>query len=164
MERRVGRRIEVDPVPVRWRVVAKDLKGRRRRAANRKAQLATLLEMSMSGLLIEAPASDDLTVGRIVGVEIDDVVGRVKIRRIDARAGSPTWRYGVEMIDATSPFTAYVQGALAGIANASAERWRDGDAPRPGRHTPLIEGIKVVMPVRERDPHDGNRPEPTPSA
>jgi len=97
--------------------------GRRRR----RGQAGRLLDLSVTGVLVEAPAAKDLAVGSVLHMELDDHVGRVRIRRI---AQSPTRGqalYGVELADVGSDLTSHIHTTLTSVIGyRTGSRLHDG--------------------------------------
>jgi hypothetical protein len=98
-ERRIGQRVDVDPVEVLWRVPSERHRRRWRRGGG--VQTGALVDLSVSGLKVRAPAADDLSVGAVVPVEIDGVAGDVAVRRIVPVPGTRFADYGVQLTPAS---------------------------------------------------------------
>ena len=93
--RRIGRRVSVDPsAALSWlpSVPAKRF-GRRR-----KPQRGSLVDLSLTGARIKAPADPAIVAGTLVVIAVDDLRGVVKVRRIDAAIDPAVSLYGVEFI------------------------------------------------------------------
>ena len=54
-ERRIGRRVPVEPVAVRWRLPAERRRSRFKKAAT--VQTGAMIDLSVSGLKVRAPAA-----------------------------------------------------------------------------------------------------------
>ncbi|HXH57070.1 PilZ domain-containing protein [Iamia sp.] len=121
-DKRVGRRVQVDPQPVLWRVdPSKSAPARRRRF--RAPPTAELLDVSVSGLRVRGPAPRDLRVGTVLAIEVDGLVGRVRIRRMDPEDGGRQCEYGLELVDAQSPLTLHLHRQLSKMSDVSASQW-----------------------------------------
>ncbi len=122
MERRIGQRSDHDGISIRW-WPPRGPGSTRRLFGPRRGQAAALVDVSVTGLLVEAPANDHLKVGDTVTVTVDDVTGPVTIRRVVGERGDPTWRYGVELLDLTSELTTHIHAKLSERAHVSATQW-----------------------------------------
>ena len=122
MERRIGHRSDHDGIAIRW-WPPRGPGAPRRLFGPRKGLAAELVDVSLTGLLVEAPANEELRVGDTITVEVDGITGPVTLRRVVAVPGSPTWRYGVELLDLTAALTAHVHAKLAGRPHVSAPQW-----------------------------------------
>lgn len=120
-ERRMGRRHAVEPYDVAWRVerASSGLLGR----LGRKAQVGTLLDVSVSGARIRAPEAKDLQVGARTTIAIRGIRGPVAIRRITPSDQPGLCVYGVELPPATSELTQLVHREL--LADFSSARELD---------------------------------------
>lgn len=102
--RRVGQRHPIESVPVTWRADLPRRSGLLRRRTG--AQPAHMVDLSVSGAAVVAPAAGDLRVGSVVVVDYEGHAGRVVIRRIAAgpiaSAGS---LYGVEFSEPNGELT-----------------------------------------------------------
>jgi hypothetical protein len=127
-DRRVGPRVAFEPIDVAWRLPepGNEKRGLRRQ----KPQTGSLLGLSISGARVEAPPANDLSVGAVLYMAIDDHVGKVRIRRIERSAVKGPVRYGIEFCDVDSPLTRYVNGALSSVAGS----------PTGGRRASDLEG------------------------
>jgi hypothetical protein len=105
-ERRGSERFPVD-VAIRWRKATK---------WRRRAQRATIVDVSMTGALIQAPADDAITIGSLMEITIGKVVGTVEIRRMEASAEPSAAYFGVRFVDG--------DGSLRNIALEHARRNR----------------------------------------
>lgn len=129
MERRIGHRSDHHGTSIRW-WPPRGPGASRRLFGSRKGVAAELVDVSLTGLLVEAPANEALRVGDIITVEVDGITGPVTLRRIVAVPGSPTWRYGVELLHLTAALTAHINAGLAERPHvAGAQRHRDTHPP-----------------------------------
>ncbi len=131
MENRLGQRIGIEPLEVGWRAPARG--GPLSRLLRRRHTPALLLDLSVTGLLVDAPADERLRVGSIVGFQIDGVEGLVRVRRIEAPPDTSTWRYGVELTVTRSELNAYIHEMLSLVASASSTEWHGQAGSRSGR-------------------------------
>jgi len=119
-ERRMGHRHPVDPVPVDWRLGP----AKRRKPPKARAQ-GELLDLSVSGARVAAPAARDLVVGSRLDIRILDVAGPVIIRRIEPGSSRSESVYGLEFASASSPLTQLVHhDLLSRYTSAQEHQWR----------------------------------------
>ena len=97
-ERRIGKRRGVEPVRVGWMVDRPERVGRRlrRRLAGMPGH-GVLLDVSVSGAQVLAPADPEIRIGTRFDIEVKGVVGRVVVRRIVHSATPDLCLYGVEI-------------------------------------------------------------------
>ena len=88
-ERRGSRRYPA-AVGLRWRVQGKWA---------RRAQHATIVDLSRSGARIRAPADDAITVGSLVDINIGTGRGVLEVRRIEASREPSVAYYGVQFFE-----------------------------------------------------------------
>ncbi|HEV7721657.1 MAG TPA: PilZ domain-containing protein [Iamia sp.] len=124
-ERRIGDRVGIEAIPVLWRVPPPDQGRKGGRRARRKAQSGALLDVSVSGLQVRAPSSDDLSTGAVVHIDIDGVVGAVTIRRITPVQGRRFCDYGVEIRASSEDLARWVHTRLAASLRATEQDWSD---------------------------------------
>lgn len=124
MEKRLGHRVALEPEEVGWRVAPATRGPARRRFApfSRKPQVAHLLDLSVSGLLVEAPEARDLGVGSIVHVRIDEVTGPVRVRRIEP-VGPGRCHYGLELCQEARELTTHLHARLSRDATTRPGDW-----------------------------------------
>lgn len=124
--RRLGERIPLGEVLVAWRVG--EVVPGRLRDKPRPAEVGRVLDVSVSGAAIVAPAAPELRKGRVVAIRLDDAEALVRIRRIDA-FGEDDWRvYGVELLEADLPFRDWINSLLDVRRPGSRELgWDDAD-------------------------------------
>ncbi|HEX7131666.1 MAG TPA: PilZ domain-containing protein [Iamia sp.] len=121
-ERRIGHRVEVEPLEVRWRVPDDPRRGRRRRGQG--PQTGALIDVSVSGLKVRAPAATDLSVGARVPIEIDGVAGTVAVRRIISVPGTRFADYGVQISPGSYRLAAWATAHLSQGAEIDEALWR----------------------------------------
>lgn len=116
-EKRVGERIEVGDLRVRWRHVHGPRKRHKRAKRGRKHDLehgdAYMRNVSASGAGISAPPDDSTAPGTVVEVQIgpeNSFVGRVT--RIVPTFDVGWWYYGVEIADESQGFRDWLHGLL----------------------------------------------------
>lgn len=93
-ERRIGDRQPVGRVEIGWRVPTKP---RRQWFGSKRTIIGHVVDVSVTGLAIEAPISDDLYQGQIVRIGFEGMYGDVVIRRAEPTDDPTIARYGVEM-------------------------------------------------------------------
>ena len=97
-ERRIGKRRGVEPVRVGWMLDRHERVGRRvRRRLAGTPDHGVLLDVSVSGAQVLAPADPEVRIGSRFDVEIKGVVGRVVVRRIVHSATPDLCLYGIEI-------------------------------------------------------------------
>ena len=107
---RLGERIGLGDVFVSWRV--DELIPGRLRDRARPPEIGRVVDVSISGAAIVAPASPQLRRGRPVCIRLDDADAVVRIRRIE-EIGDDDWRlYGVEFVETDLAFRDWVNGLL----------------------------------------------------
>lgn len=130
-EKRVGERIEVGDLLVRWCHVnapgKRNKRGRGPRSNDADAVDAYMRNVSASGAGILAAADDSITPGTAVEVQIGPecaFVGRVK--RIVPTSDDGWWYYGVEVADENEGFRSWMSGLLDTHRNSviTESHWR----------------------------------------
>lgn len=94
-ERRVGRR-----VGVRLPVKVSSPRGQKK-VLKRRGEDAVVVDVSVTGMALDAPAAKGLQRGIVIHVAADGVEGDVVVRHIDLR--DATSRVGVQFLDSHSP-------------------------------------------------------------
>jgi len=97
-ERRIGRRIQLggltmeltEPAPARRRF---------RRPTGPAVHVVDVIDLSVSGALVEGPDTEGLTHGIVVRVRLAGCAGRGRIRRVVRDDGTGRARYGVEFVE-----------------------------------------------------------------
>jgi hypothetical protein len=120
-DRRIGDRVDMAAIPVLWRIPTPGEKRGWRRP--RGPEKGLLIDMSVSGLQVRAPAADDLSRGAVVGLALDGVEGRGTIRRMAAVSGTRFCDYGIELAPEAVALVAWVHDRVAGTAPTEAD-WR----------------------------------------
>jgi hypothetical protein len=124
-ERRIGGRIGIEAIPVLWRVPPPDQGRKGSRRDRRKVESGALLDVSVSGLQIRAPATNDLSTSAVIFVDVDGVVGAVTIRRIAPVPGTKFCDYGVEIRADSEALVRWVNTRLAATAKATEHDWSE---------------------------------------
>jgi len=124
-ERRIGDRVDIDAIPVLWRVPPPDQGRKGGRRGRRKVESGALLDVSVSGLQIRAPATNDLSVRAVIHIDVDGIVGAVAIRRITPVPGTRFCDYGVEIRASSEELVRWVHTRLATTAQATEHDWSD---------------------------------------
>ena len=104
-------------IPVLWRVPSPDQKRGWRRP--RGPEKGLLLDMSVSGLQVRAPAADDLSRGATVTLALDGVEGRGTIRRMVRVPGTRFCDYGIELSPDATALVQWVHDRVAGTTPVS---------------------------------------------
>lgn len=122
-ERRIGRRVEVEPVPVLWRADPERPKGGRfRRTA--QVESGALIDLSVSGLKVRAPSAHDLSIGSVVPIEVEGVPGRITIRRITPVDGTRFSDYGAQILPSSHALADWARRRLDEGAEVGEAEWR----------------------------------------
>jgi hypothetical protein len=113
-EQRLGARLDVSGLWVLWDISRVDRRSaRERRRHPVEQQFGQVLNLSVSGAAIIAPAAPHLRPGSMIDIEAGGFKGMVAIHRID-EMGDPFQRvYGVSFVDFPPAFTDYVYAVLA---------------------------------------------------
>lgn len=127
-DRRIGDRVDVESVPVLWRAPAPGVP-RWKQIGKQRPQSAALLDLSVSGLQVRAPAADDLFRGVVLHIRLDGVTGAVIIRRVMPVPGTTLCDYGLDLTDTSTELTRWVHDRLAGAATVLESDW---NPPRRG--------------------------------
>ncbi|QYG93752.1 hypothetical protein HC251_15845 [Iamia sp. SCSIO 61187] len=125
-DRRIGDRVDVESVPVLWRAPAPGAP-RWKQIGKQRPQSGALLDLSVSGLQVRAPAADDLFRGVVIHIQLDGVTGAVVIRRVTPVPGTKLCDYGVQLKDTATELTQWVHERLARSAPVRESDW---NAPR----------------------------------
>lgn len=115
---RIGDRIPVDVTGVEWRPRAK--KGWRARRARLTARV---VEVSVSGAGILAPAEPHVPLGEMVTVVVNGREAVVHVRRRERTADPGVLRYGVEFATLDNPLVDLAKARLAETRPAQAFFW-----------------------------------------
>jgi hypothetical protein len=122
-ERRIGRRVDVEPVAVLWRADPERKKGARFRKGPH-VESGALIDLSVSGLKVRAPMAHDLSVGAVVPIEIDGVAGRITIRRITPVDGTRFADYGAQIMPSSHDLADWARARLDEGAAIGEDDWR----------------------------------------
>lgn len=108
--RRLGERLQLGEVLIAWRV--DEVIPGRVRDRPRPPEVGRLIDVSVSGAAIVAPAATELRPGRAVVIRLDDAEAVVRIRRI-VDFGEEGWLlYGVELTEADLAFRDWINSLL----------------------------------------------------
>lgn len=120
-DRRLGRRYAVPSVEVGWRLRRVDTP--RGQVVVPSGVTGLLLDLSVTGARVDAPASPDLEEGSTVLISIIGTHGPVTIRRISPGLAEETRMFGLEFGD-RSPLTELVHDDLLQTFSAkTADHW-----------------------------------------
>ena len=109
-------------IPVQWRIPrAGQRRGWRRPP---EPQKGLLIDMSVSGLQVRAPAAADLSRGAVVALALDGVEGWGTIRRVAPVPRSPYVDYGIELSPDATDLVQWVHDRVAGSSAATEADWR----------------------------------------
>ncbi len=107
---RIGDRILVDVDGAEWQPAAQ------RRSLFKRPQLtARVVEVSVSGAGILAPAEPHVPLGQIVTIVLNGKAGTVYVRRRERTADPATLRYGVEFVSLDNPLAELAKSRLAEV-------------------------------------------------
>lgn len=108
--RRLGERLHLGEVLIAWRV--DEVIPGRVRDRPRPPEVGRMIDVSVSGAAIVAPAATELRPGRAVVIRLDDAESVVRIRRI-VDFGEDGWLlYGVELMESDLVFRDWINGLL----------------------------------------------------
>lgn len=123
-DRRIGGRVDMAAIPVRWRVPLAEPKRRGGWRRRPEAESGLLLDLSVSGLQVRAPAADDLVRGSVVGVALDGVEGWGTIRRVAPVPRTRFCDYGVELSPDAVALVQWVHDRVAATSGVDETGWR----------------------------------------
>lgn len=109
-------------IPVLWRVPPAGQKRGWRRP--RGPEKGLLIDLSVSGLQVRAPAADDLTRGAKVTLALDGVEGWGTIRRVKPVPQTRFCDYGIELSPKAVELVRWVHDRVAGATPATESDWR----------------------------------------
>ena len=108
--RRLGERLPIGDVFLAWRI--DEVEQGRLRTRKREPEIGRLLDISVSGGAVVAPASTDLRKGSVLIVQLGNAQAVVRVRRIDD-FGDVDWRtYGVEFVETDPGFLDWINHLL----------------------------------------------------
>ena len=108
--RRLGERIPIGDVFLAWRI--DEVERGRLRTRKREPEIGRLLDISVSGGAVVAPAAQDLKRGSVLIVQMGNAQAVVRVRRIDD-FGDADWRtYGVEFVETEPSFLDWINHLL----------------------------------------------------
>ncbi len=113
--------MDVEPLAVLWRVPS-ERRSRGRRGTS--VQSAALIDLSVSGLQVRAPAANDLSVGAVVAIEVEGVAGDVVIRRILPVAGTRFADYGLQITPSSHELARWATRRIDAGAEIHESDWR----------------------------------------
>ena len=96
---------------------------RKRRRKSQKARQATIVDFSLTGLLIRSAADDDIEVGTQAAIDADGLHAVVQVERIDKTDDPKTALYGVQFLSIDPQFRHLIQEAVAS-PGADPSDWR----------------------------------------
>ena len=134
-DRRLGARHTVPWIEIRWRFAVPNPDPALPPTV--EAAPAYLVDVSVSGAGLVAPASPHVVPGTVAGIEYGDLAGTVTVRRINQFGpDAATSRYGIEFTDPNSPLTLGLCDAFL-ARHSQVAAWHDpraqsdtGPAPR----------------------------------
>lgn len=115
---RIGDRVPVDVDGVEWQPA-----GPRRSRFKRTRLVARIVEVSVSGAGILAPAEPHVPLGQIVTIVLNGRQGSVCVRRRERTADPAVIRYGVEFVSLDNPLIEIVNAKLAEVRPEAAYYW-----------------------------------------
>jgi hypothetical protein len=115
-ERRIGRRLPVEPVPVTW-VLDPVGRGRRRRPTEADG---AVVDLSVSGAGVEGPPG--FAIGAIVSLRFGNGLSAVRIRRAEPTDRPGRIRYGVQFVELAAGLRSLVED-LIGDGRPSETSW-----------------------------------------
>ena len=113
--RRLGERIPIGDVFLTWRADEAFQRGvKASKKHRREPDVGRLLNVSVSGGAVVAPAADDLGRGSVLIVQLGNARAAVRVKRIE-EFGDPDWRiYGVEFVETEPNFLDWINHLLDG--------------------------------------------------
>jgi hypothetical protein len=122
-ERRIGERVAVDPIAVRWVVVA-DRAGRFGRRRNETVEHpGRILDVSVTGAAIEGPSALSALVGKEVSLLTEEGESVVRVRRVADTSDPARHVYGVMFVQLHEELQARID-ALLGRRRPGEDAWR----------------------------------------
>lgn len=121
-DRRIGDRVDMAAIPVLWRVPPADRKRGWRRP--RAPEKGLLIDVSVSGLQVRAPAADDLGRGAVVHLAVDGIHGWGTIRRATPVPRTRFCDYGLELDREATELVQWVHDRVASTSAVKDSDWR----------------------------------------
>jgi len=107
---RLGERISLGDVLIGWRV--DEIVQGRLRDRPRPTEIGRIIDVSVSGAAIVAPAAPEMRPGRPVAIRVGEADGIVRIRRV-SELEEPGWcLYGVEFVESDLALRDWINGLL----------------------------------------------------
>jgi hypothetical protein len=97
---------------------------RRNRRKSERARTATIVDFSLSGLLIRTVADDHIEVGTQAVIDADGLHAVVQVERIEKTDDPKTLLYGVQFLSIDAEFQHLINEAVASPGTDSND-WRD---------------------------------------
>lgn len=117
-ERRIGSR-----QPLGHEVSFQPSTIRKRRRKSQKARPATIVDFSLTGLLLRSATDNDIEVGSHAAIDADDLHAVVQVERIDKSDDPKMSLYGVQFLSIDPEFRHLIQEAVASPGTDSID-WR----------------------------------------
>ena len=111
MEKRLGKRQSTPDIRIGWRIDRETRRGLRMKP---DPQEGVIIDISVTGAGVLAPASDELRPGSRVRISFDSHEGTVSVRRIAPTSDPAVSRYGVTFEEGHGPLIDAVNRYLAG--------------------------------------------------
>ena len=127
--RRIGDRVPVDINEVEWEPA-----GQRRSLLRRNRPTARIVEFSVSGAGIIAPAEPPLVVGHLVTIRAQGHEGTVRVRRVEPTGDPATVRYGVAFVCLDTPLHDLIAQRIAGTFPEPVYYWDETRLNRTRLH------------------------------
>ena len=118
-ERRIGSR-----QPLGHDITFQPSTVRRNRRKPERARSATIVDFSLTGLLIRSAADDNIEVGTQATIDADGLHAVVQVERIQKTDDSKTLLYGVQFLSIDPQFRHLIHEAVASPGTHTSD-WRD---------------------------------------
>ena len=118
-ERRIGAR-----QPLGHDITFQPSSVRKNRRKSERARTATIVDFSLTGLLIRSAADDHIEVGTQALIDADGLHAVVQVERIDKTDDPKTRVYGVQFLSIDHQFRHLINEAVASPGTDSSD-WRD---------------------------------------
>jgi hypothetical protein len=96
---------------------------KKNRRKSQRARQGTIVDFSLTGLLIRSAADDDIEVGSQAAIDADGLHAVVQVERIDESDDPKTRLYGVQFLSIDPQFRHLIQEAVASPGTDSSD-WR----------------------------------------